>query len=218
MRRVRGIIDPEVMWRLPEELTPKPVYLDVGFLDGDPGLQAEVLRVAREWSRYANVEFASSGRPAEECQIRISFKLPGAWSYLGKDALDEPTDQPTMNFGWFTARTPQEDIQRVVLHELGHALGLAHEHFHPDGGIPWNKEKVYAWYQENRNWTRERVDDQVLFRYGQTQTVHTAFDFKSIMLYPIPAELTDGKFHTEMNTELSETDKAFIARMYPRPG
>lgn len=217
-RRVRGIIDPEKMWRDPEDPNPNPVRLDVGFLDGDAGLKAEVIRTASEWSRYANADFVSSDRAVADCPIRISFKLRGAWSYLGKDALDEPADQPTMNYGWFTVQTPQEEIRRVVLHEFGHALGLAHEHFHPDGGIPWNKEKTYAWYREARGWDREMVDEQVFFRYGQSQTVHTELDLKSIMLYPIPAELTDGKFHTEMNAELSETDKAFIARMYPRPG
>lgn len=213
----RMVLDPEKMWLDPETVSPKPVPLEVGFMDGDPGLRKEVLRAASEWSKYANVSFLPSERPVQDCTIRISFKEPAAWSYLGTDARLIARDKPTMILGLIGPGSPQEEIQRVVLHEFGHALGCAHEHFHPAGGIPWNKEKVYAWYWENRGWDRQMVDEQVLFRYSETLTVHSAFDFKSIMLYPIDPELTDGKFHTELNVELSETDQQFIARMYPRP-
>src|SRR3954467_7619447 len=65
----KGVIDPEKMWRDPGDTAPKPLILEVGFLDDDHGLQAEVLRVAREWCRYANVDFASSNRAVADCQV-----------------------------------------------------------------------------------------------------------------------------------------------------
>jgi hypothetical protein len=61
------------------------------------------------------------------------------------------------------------------------------------------------------------VDSQVLCRYSEDLTVHSELDRKSIMLYPVDPELTDGKFASEENSELSDMDKVFIARMYPRP-
>ena len=44
------------------------------------------------------------------------------------------------------------------------------------------------------------------------------FDPKSIMMYPVPAELTLGGFHTDWNAELSEQDKLHIASIYPKKG
>ena len=53
--------------------------------------------------------------------IRISFeKDSGAWSLIGKDALDESKSNATMNFGWLDVAT--------VIHEFGHLLGMVHEH------------------------------------------------------------------------------------------
>ncbi|WP_437321271.1 matrixin family metalloprotease [Sorangium sp. So ce385] len=40
-----------------------------------------------------------------------------------------------MNFGWLTLESTQADVESVVLHEFGHALGLIHEHQHPENGI-----------------------------------------------------------------------------------
>jgi hypothetical protein len=47
----------------------------------------------------------------------------------------------------------------------------------------------------------------------------TAFDPQSIMLYPVPKELTKGGFEIPWsNSELSALDKEFIGKMYPFPG
>ncbi|HYV46997.1 MAG TPA: M12 family metallopeptidase [Myxococcaceae bacterium] len=213
----RLVLDRGTLWREPDDDSPEPVELEVGFLEGDPGLRREILAVASEWSRHANVAFLPSARRVEECEIRISFGLPGSWSYVGKDRVGVTPQQPTMNFGWLTPRSSQEEIRRVVLHEFGHALGCVHEHFHPRGGVPWNKEAVYAWYWTHRRWDRKQVDEQVLYRYDRTLTVHSKFDPASIMIYPIPPEHTDGRFQVGLNLDLSATDKAFIGKTYPRP-
>jgi hypothetical protein len=213
----RLVLDRQTLWREADDDRPEPVELEVGFLEGDPGLQREILSVASEWSRHANVVFLRSGRRVEDCEIRISFSRPGSWSYVGKDRVGLTSRDPTMNFGWLTPRSTQEQIRRVVLHEFGHALGCVHEHHHPRGGIPWNKRAVYAWYRKHRQWDKKKVDEQVLYRYDRTLTVHSTFDRDSIMIYPIPPEHTDGKFRVGLNLELSSTDRSFIRKMYPRP-
>jgi len=212
----RVVMDAERMWMKARTVQPT-LGLHVGFMDGDPRLQTKVLRIASEWSKHANVTFVHGEKAVKECTIRISFKEAGAWSMVGTDAKLIPREKATMNFGWLGLDSPELEIQRVVLHEFGHALGCVHEHFHPAGGIPWNAEKVYDWYEKNLGWDRQKVDDQVLCRYTETMTVHSGFDFDSIMLYPILPELTDGVFQSKQNVELSEMDKQFIAEMYPRP-
>ena len=118
--------------------------LHVKFLDGDPLVKQKVEMVAHGWEDDANIRFVFDDRA--DAEIRISFLQEGSWSYLGKDALQIPATQPTMNYGWLTPDTEDEEYSRVVLHEFGHALGAVHEHQSPAVRIPWDKEAVYAYY------------------------------------------------------------------------
>lgn len=188
--------------------------LRVRFLDGDPQVQERIPAFADIWSGYANIKFTFVDD--EDAEIRISFQSQGSWSYIGTDALVIPKNQPTMNFGWLTRATPADEYSRVVTHEFGHALGCIHEHQNPSGNIPWDKEAVYEFYQGPPNyWTREQVDINIFTRYGADITQFSEFDPHSIMLYPIPNELTLGDFEVGWNKELSEMDKHFVAALYP---
>jgi len=98
--------------------------LRIRFLDGDPAVHAKVSATAQEWMKYSNISFEFGSDP--DAEIRISFLKSGHWSALGTDALVEsyfPKGEPTMNFEGFSPTTPDEEYQRVVLHEFGHALG-----------------------------------------------------------------------------------------------
>jgi hypothetical protein len=97
------------------------------------------------------------------------------------------------------------------------ALGMGHEHQHPDGGIPWNKPKVYEYYRLTQNppWTKPDVDCQIFKLYDKTTTQFSAADRTSIMHYPVPVELTLNGFSVGWNRELSEIDKKFINSTYP---
>jgi hypothetical protein len=140
----------------------------------------------------------------------------GSWSYLGTDALGITKNRPTMNYGWLTPTTADNEYSRVVLHEFGHAFGCIHEHQHPTNGIPWDKEKVYAYYRQTDGWSKADVDAQLFARYSQTETNFSQFDPKSIMLYAIPEDLTVGNFSVGWNRVLSDMDREFIGRMYPK--
>jgi serralysin len=60
-------------------------------------------------------------------------------------------------------------------------------------------------------------DANVFKRYKKSEVHFTQqHDPKSIMQYPVPNELTIGDFEIGWNTELSEMDKIFIAKMYPK--
>jgi hypothetical protein len=188
--------------------------LRVRFLDGDPRVQERIPPFAHQWSAHANITFTFGNDP--DAEIRISFQNQGSWSYLGTDALVIPKSQPTMNFGWLTPATSNDEYQRVVTHEFGHALGCIHEHQNPANNIPWDREAVYRYYQGPPNyWSREQVDINLFTRYEADITQFSAFDPQSIMLYPIPNEFTVGNFEVGWNKTLSATDKQFISTIYP---
>ncbi len=188
--------------------------LRVGFLDGDPGVQAKVAEVARAWMQFANITFEFVDQPPAD--IRISFQDEGSWSYLGTDALGIAAGQPTMNYGWLTPDSEDEEYQRVVLHEFGHALACIHEHQNPDVEIPWDKEAVYRYYANPpNNWSRADVDHNLFEVYSRDSTQFSEFDRSSIMLYPVPEAHTIGTFSVGWNRQLSQTDKDFITSVYP---
>lgn len=190
--------------------------LRVKFLDGIPEVQSKVAAIAQEWEAIANLrlDFVNSGA----AEIRISFAEQGfSWSTVGTDALTVSASKATMNYGWLEPNTSLREYQRVVRHEFGHALGMIHEHQNPAalGHIPWDKEKVYAYYAQ-QGWSRADVDFNIFEVYSENSTNHTSFDPTSIMEYAIPDSLTIGSYSIGWNTTFSPTDIEFMRRQYPK--
>jgi hypothetical protein len=188
----------------------------VRFLEGDSSLQKKVQNYGSEWTKYGDLklQFVSDG-PAD---IRISFiQGAGSWSTIGTDSKSITNeDEPTMNYGWLTSSSSDDEIARVVLHEFGHAVGLAHEHQNIEGGIQWNKKQVYEDLSgPPNNWDKETIDHNMFERYDETVAIYSEFDPKSIMLYPIPKEWTTNGYGAGFdNKDLSENDKEFIKIAY----
>ena len=181
--------------------------LHIRFLNGDPQLHAKVEEISKEWMEYANIRFLFDNDPT--AKIRISFRLDDPWSAIGRQC-EAIEDEPTM----YLPSTDDGKLKGVVLHEFGHVLGCIHEHQSPEAGIPWNIPEVYKYYGE-RGWSHQKVDEEVLTPAQITQTNYSEFDPKSIMIYPIPGKLTDGRLQVNWNSELSQTDKDWIRKVYP---
>jgi hypothetical protein len=188
----------------------------IRFLEGAPELQERVKRVALEWTKLANLTF--DFRKAGPTDIRIAFKQGnGSWSYLGKVCRQIPEPEPTMNYGWLTPQSSDDELRRVVLHEFGHAIGLIHEHQNPQGGIKWNRDAVKADLSGPPNyWNDQQIENNIFMKYSIGEVDATDVDSKSIMMYAIPKAWTTNGFSARLNSELSEVDKAFIRDNYPK--
>jgi len=198
---------------------PNGATITVRFLEGDKKLQDRVKAVAQEWvaKNMAHLFLDFKPQTANKTDIRIAFKAgAGSWSHLGNFCRQIPEPQPTMNFGWINADSPETTLRSVVLHEFGHALGLIQEHQNPKGGIPWNEAAVVKDLSgPPNNWDRNKIQHNMFDHYRPDEVSGTDVDPKSIMMYPIPAAWTLNGFSSGFNTELSEKDKTFIRFAYP---
>jgi serralysin len=228
---IEAIVDAMPMGNLTEHLRQSGVILTAkkwqpgrtitlawrGKIRGADEVWEKVFNQIRTWPTYANIylEVVDDWNSAD---IRIDLTNSGSsWSYLGTDhLLPSLAGQPTMEFGWLTPEEDAQEYSRVAKHEFGHALGMPHEHQHPQNGIPWDERAVYRYYMGPPNyWTRADVDSNLFYRYSESHTNFREFDKESIMLYAIPNELTIGDYEVGWNTELSQADKDFIAWQYP---
>jgi hypothetical protein len=153
----------------------------------------------------------------EDADIRVAFQQGnGSWSYLGTVCRQISVDQPTMNYGWLTPDSTDDELRRVVLHEFGHALGLIHEHQSPNRPISWSRAAVIAELSDPpNNWDLETIEHDIFLRYDPEALQSTPVDPGSIMMYPIPASWTTDGFFTDLNRKLSDTDRQFIRDAYP---
>jgi serralysin len=189
------------------------------FLDGSDTQQGRVKDKAQLWQDYANITI--SFVQDADAEVRISFQAdPGSWSAIGTDSLITdyfPQYQPTMNYGWLQDDTDDQEYERVVVHEFGHALGCIHEHQSPNENLQWNVDAVYATFSGPPNyWSKDDIDHNILQKYSPDGVSATNFDKDSIMLYQFDGSLFTDGVGTPLNTRLSALDEEMIARMYPK--
>ena len=201
-------VDTTVMW----PATGKT--LKIKFLEGDPSLISKVKEKFNMWLSYATrmkFEYVTEGN--SDVRIRFDHADGGSWSFMGKEILDAPQDQHTMNFGWLDVNTSDAEIERVACHEMGHTLGFIHEQSQPLANIDWDEEAVYAFFKK-QGWDHDQTFHNVLERYSKQITQYTQYDPTSIMHYWIPKSLLKSGKDIPGGNTLDQLDKDFAKQLY----
>lgn len=155
----------------------------------------------------------------EDAELRIGFmRDDGAWSYIGRDILNQGKNQRTMNFGWNLTGADGLD---TALHEIGHTLGMPHEHQNPNAGIVWDEDEVYRRLAEPPNeWSREDTFHNIIRKIVPDTVVGSDWDRDSIMHYSfragmilVPEEFRTGPLIPAPG--LSARDTAWVGQTYP---
>lgn len=206
--------EPEVREPARGKLWSNGACLQVAFVGGSPELHEKVRTIASEWSRHANLTF-TFGAAADEAQIRVSFEpYQGSWSYVGRDALNTAVSQATMNID------PTQDetgFRAAVLINFGRAMGLESEDRNPNAKIDWDKEAIIKELTGAPHfWPRGRVEHMLRKWPPDAFPFEKEYDPHSIMHAAVRSEWTRNGFALKQPTELSEGDRQWVARLYPR--
>jgi hypothetical protein len=186
-----------------------------------PAAQADAVRQAfATWKALGiGLEFQEVDQ-LSEAEVRIGYSTADgvSESAVGRDVLNVPLDEPTTVYGW-NLNTAYG--RGTALHELGHVLGMEHEHQNPFAGIKWHEEAVYeALAQPPNSWSREQTFRNILQKLSTQQVQGSSWDPDSIMEYEFGPGQIDEPQQYDVNglvppATLSAVDKELVVQWYP---
>lgn len=186
-----------------------------------PKKQADAIRAAiAEWKAVGiGIDFKEVTR-LSEAEVRIGYStVDGAsQSAVGREILNLPSNEPTTQYGWDLT---DHYGHGTALHELGHVLGMEHEHQNPFAGIKWHEQAVYDSLAKPPNsWDHETTFHNILEKLSTQQVQGSNWDPDSIMEYEFEPGLIDEpqKYDTAGLTPpatLSAADKQWALKWYP---
>lgn len=186
-----------------------------------PKQQADAIRQAfATWKACGiGLEFKEVAQ-LSEAEVRIGYSTVdgSSASAVGREILTIPLNEPTTVYGW-DLTTPYG--RGTALHELGHVLGMEHEHQNPFAGIKWHEQAVYdSLARPPNNWSRQTTFHNILEKLETNQVQGSEWDPDSIMEYEFEAGLIDEpqRYDVEGLTPpgtLSSKDKVWVQQWYP---
>ncbi len=204
-RHKRGVATPNKIW-------PQHSVLTISMLNMTQEQKHLVKHNINKWAPHTNLYFKFTDSPNGDIRIAADNNASAGWSTVGTDARDVKPPNPTMSIGFNSSPTR---IAATVQHEFGHALGLKHEHQHPDRTLDLNRQNIYDEYESRGKFSYE-ADNDIIRKFSRTQVQATPdYDDKSIMHYGFPASRLNSGAPIPRNVEMSEDDKKFIQSLYP---
>lgn len=212
---------------LKKEIWPNGKLLTYHFLQNPDWTWTEAQKQMVRWgfaqwmALGIGLRFAETARP-DQAILRIGYLPDDSWSWVGRELeRHSKPDGRNMNFGW---NLTDAWGRATVLHEIGHAIGMPHEHQNPQSGIVWNEPAVYKYYGTlPKPWKPSEIYENVIRKLVVDSVSGSPWDPNSIMHYPTKAGLiatpeTLRLNGTPANYGLSPNDIAWARFWYPPRG
>jgi Astacin (Peptidase family M12A) len=221
----QSVVDQFKIWEVGQTLK-------VCFYSGEQQAREFFVQTAGVWDDITSISFDFGSLPSfNECSatgdyhIRVALAPGGGnWSYIGTDSAKAKQAEPSLRISMAEpfSLNDRRSVGGTILHELGHALGMKHEHQSPEanceGEIAW--EVLYAELAKPPNeWDKDKVDHNLRPLVASKRLRTSEYDPKSIMHYALPASwFVDGNSascYIKKNTSLSDLDEAAARETYP---
>lgn len=221
----QSVVDQYKLWEAGQTLR-------VCFLSGDQDSKDFFVATSAIWDKVVSTNFDFGTRPEySKCSstgdfhIRVSLNTDGGnWSYVGTDSTRVGQSEPSLHISIASpfSINNKRKLGGTILHELGHALALQHEHQSPESkceeDISW--PVVYDQLSKPPNsWTNDKIDNNLRPLISSARLRTSDYDPKSIMHYALPAAWfkngSSSKCYTQRNNNLSDLDIEAAQASYP---
>ncbi len=209
------------------------------FFLGERTQRQAVVAAANDWGTAANLVFDFGATPsyrdcdaAQPSLLRVAFR-PDIESRTGTGTLmqDLPPLRPNLFLGvGERGQRTLTEIRDSATHEIGHVLGLPHEHQHPASPCP-GQFRIEAVCEQtvplssegsakmDRAATLAMLQSQVQLRSDPPTAANAVYDVASVMHYRFPAVLLkdgpESACHSSAQRVISTGDQAKIRHRYP---
>lgn len=157
--------------------------------------------MARGWASSCSLTFREA--PWNQAEIRFTIGSGGNWSVMGTDVLQFlPSGQRSGNIEQFD--------RSICLHEVGHAIDLAHNMSLPNNPLSPDMEYLVPWAASTQGWPEEELRRQYALLAVGSVEFSPEWDPLSVMQYWQTARMNLQRIEIPPADDLSAEDRRFI--------